>query len=240
MSYIRMSYIRMSVESVAITYVLCYDFGMRYSQLLHIVGEEPLFETSSLTTRDTSPYQAQRRLADWTRAGKVVPLRRGLYALPKPLRKFDPHPFVVANQLASNSYVSLEMALRYYNLIPEHVAVITSVTTGRSGRRDNEFGRFLYRHIQPRYFFGMERRLITDQQYALIAYPEKALLDLIYLRKGGDTPEFIQSLRLQNLEQIDLDRLRAFVERFDKPKIYRAAVLIRELADAEMQEYELL
>ncbi len=213
---------------------------MRYSQLLHIMGDEPLFETSLLAEQEASPYRAQRRLVDWAKNGKVVPLRRGLYALPKSQRKFDPHPFVVANRLTSNSYVSLEMALRYYNMIPEHVAVITSVTTGRPGEWMNEFGRFLYRHIHPRYFFGMERRLITGWQYADIAYPEKALLDLVYLRKGGDAPEFIQSLRLQNLEQLDMDRLQTFIERFDKPKIYRAAALIRELAEAEMREYELL
>ena len=213
---------------------------MRYSQLLHIVGGEPLFETSLLAAREASPYQAQRRLADWTKAGKVVPLRRGLYALPKTQRLFDPHPFQVANRLAANSYVSLEMALRYYNLIPEHVAVITSVTTGRPREWRNEFGRFFYRHIHPRYFFGMERRLITGRQYATIACPEKALLDLIYLRKGGDTPEFIQSLRLQNLEQLDFERMQAFVERFDKPKIYRVGTLIQDLAEAEMREFELL
>ena len=213
---------------------------MRYSQLLNIVDEEPLFETSLLAEQETSPYQAQRRLVDWTKTGKVVPLRRGLYALPKSQRKFDPHPFVVANRLASNSYVSLEMALRYYNLIPEHVAVITSVTTGRPGAWENEFGRFLYRHIHPRRFFGMTRQWVAEGQKALIAHPEKALLDLIYLRKGGDDPAFIQSLRLQNLEALDMERLHAFAVRFDKPKIYRAVVLIQEMTEAEMREYEWL
>jgi len=211
---------------------------MRYSQLLHMLGEEPLFETSLLAEKEASSYRAQRRLVDWAKTGKVVPLRRGLYALPKSQRQVDPHPFVVANRLVPSSYISLEMALRYYNLIPEHVAVITSVTTGRPGEWANEFGRFLYRHIHSRYFFGMERRLITEGQYAVIATPEKALLDLLYLRKGGDAPGFIQSLRLQNLEQLDLARLQALAERFDKPKIYRAAAVIRKLAEAEMREFE--
>ena len=213
---------------------------MRYSQLLQIVQEEPLFETSLLTVGNVSPYQAQRRLADWSKAGKVVPLRRGLYALPKAKRPFEPHPFQVANRLVVGSYVSLEMALRYYSLIPEHVAVVTSVTTGRPRECENEFGRFLFRHLHPRCFFGMEYRLITDRQYAYVAYPEKALLDLIYLRKGGDSPDFIQSLRLQNLEQLDLDRLQQFTNRLNKPKLYRATAVIKRLAETEMMEYELL
>lgn len=50
-------------------------------------------------------------------------MRRDLYALPDR----NPHPFVVANRLVSGSYVSLQMALAYYHLIPEHTAVVTSV-----------------------------------------------------------------------------------------------------------------
>jgi len=213
---------------------------MRYSQLLHIVGEAPLFETPLLAAGNQSPYQVQRRLVDWSKAGKVVPLRRGLYALPKTKRKLEPHPFVIANRLAAGSYVSLEMALRYYSLIPEHVAVITSVATGRPRDWKNEFGRFYYRHVHPRYFFGMEYRLVAEEQYAFVAYPEKALLDLIYLRKGGDSPVFIQALRLQNLDQLDLERLQHFASRFNKPKLIRAAAEISHLAKTEMREYELL
>ncbi len=213
---------------------------MRYSQLLDIVGEEPVFETPLLTTGNVSPYQTQRRLTDWSKAGKVKSLRRGLYVLPKGVRAIEPHPFVIANKLVAGSYISLEMALSHYSLIPEYVAIITNVTTGRPGEWGNEFGRFLYRHIHPRYFFGMEYRLLTNNQYAYVAYPEKALLDYLYLRKGGDSSNFIQSLRLQNLEQLDLDRLWQLANRFNKPKLYRAATIIAQLTEIEATEYETL
>ena len=211
---------------------------MRYSQLLNIVDEEPLFETSLLIAGPISTQQVYRQLTDWSKAGKVMPLRRGLYALPKTLRTTEPHPFVIANRLVSGSYISLEMALRYYSLIPEHVVAITSVTTGRPGRWENEFGRFLYRHLDPRYFFGVEYRQIINEQYAYIAYPEKALLDLLYLRTGGDSSAFIDSLRLQNLEQLDLDRLEQFAKHFNKPKLYRAVAVITQKVTEEADEYE--
>jgi len=211
---------------------------MRYTQLLDIVGAEPLFETSLLTAGNESPQRVQRRLSDWSRAGKIAPLRRGLYILPKSVRTIDPHPFAVANRMVAGSYVSLEMGLSYYSLIPEHVAVITNVTTQRPGKWENEFGRFSYRHLHPRYFFGMEYRLIWQGQYAYVAYPEKALLDFIYLRPGGDSPLFIESLRLQHLEQLDIGRLYQFAERFNKPKLWRAAQVIDSLAQVEAEEYE--
>jgi predicted transcriptional regulator of viral defense system len=225
---------------VAFTYVLCDNISMRYSQVLNTLGNEVLFSSSLLVVGTASPYQVQRRLTDWSKAGKIVPLRRGLYVLPKTKRKYEPHPFQIANRLEAGSYVSLEMALRYYNLIPEHVAVISSLTTGRPREWKNEFGRFIYRHIKPQYFFGMEYRLIVEGQYAYVAYPEKALLDLIYLRKGGDSPQFIQSLRLQNLEELNLTRLQELANRFNKPKLQRAAAVIKELALQEIGEYELL
>jgi predicted transcriptional regulator of viral defense system len=214
--------------------------SMRYSQMLETLGNEVLFSSYLLVVGNNSQYKVQRRLTDWSRAGKIVPLRRGLYTLPSKKRSFEPHPFLVANRLVAGSYVSLEIALRYYNLIPEYVAVITSLTTGRPGEWGNEFGRFTYRHIHPRYFFGIQYHLIVEEQYAYIAYPEKALLDLIYLRKRGDSPEFIHSLRLQNLEVLDLERLQEFADRFDKPKLQRASAVIKELARQEKAEYESL
>jgi predicted transcriptional regulator of viral defense system len=213
---------------------------MRYSRLVEIITNDPVFETSLLAAGDISLYQAQRRLTDWSKAGKVNQLRRGLFVLPKSTRANEPHPFMIANRLVRGSYISLEMALSYYNLIPESVDVITSVTTGRPSEWENEFGRFQYRHIHSRYFFGMEYRLIAKDQYAYIAYPEKALLDFIYLRKGGDSADFIRSLRLQNLEQINLERLQQFTNRFNKPKLHRAAGIVDQLAKLEASEYELL
>lgn len=209
---------------------------MRWQQLQHIVQDQPLFETSLLLTGDLTRHQAQRQLSDWTRAEKIIQLRRGLYALPQQ----NPHPFVVANHLVPGSYVSLHMALAYYHLIPEHVAVVTSVTTQRPGKYENRFGRFSYRHISPSLFFGIEYRLLADDEYAYVAMPEKALLDLIHYRLQGDSMAYIDSLRLQNLEILDIDRLHRFAERAGKPKLKRAASVIEAIVRRESEAYETL
>jgi predicted transcriptional regulator of viral defense system len=209
---------------------------MRWQQLQHIIQDQPLFESSLLLTGDVTRHQAQRQLSDWTRAEKVIQLRRGLYALPQR----NPHPFVVANHLVPGSYVSLHMALAYYHLIPEHVAVVTSVTTKRPGKYENKFGRFSYRHISPPLFFGIEYRLLVDDEYAFVAMPEKALLDLIHFRPQGDSIAYIESLRLQNLEILDLERLHHFAEHAGKPKLKRAVNVIEVIVRREMEAYEML
>ena len=209
---------------------------MRWQEFRNIVQDEPLIETALLLTGGVTRQQAQRQLTDWANAGKIIQLRRGLYTLPQK----NPHPFVVANHLVTGSYVSLQMALAYHHLIPEHVAVVTSVTTGRPVSYQNKFGRFSYRHIQPALFFGMEHRLLVDDEYAFVATPEKALLDLIHLRPGGDSRAYIESLRLQNLEILDLERLLDFAERTGKPKLMRAADIIATLVQQELSAYETL
>jgi predicted transcriptional regulator of viral defense system len=207
---------------------------MRWQQLQHIIQDEPLFETSLLLTGDVTNHQAQRQLSDWAKAQKVIQLRRGIYTLPHQ----NPHPFVVANHLVPGSYVSLQMALAYYHLIPEHVAVVTSVTTQRPSKYENKFGRFSYRHIHTSLFYGIEYRLLVDGEYAYVAMPEKALLDLIHFRPQGDSREYIESLRLQNLEFLDLERLHHLAEHAGKPKLKRAANIIETITQREVEEYK--
>lgn len=43
--------------------------------------------------------------------------------------------------------ICLEWALSFYNIIPERVAVVTSVTTGANKQYETPIGTFLYRHL---------------------------------------------------------------------------------------------
>lgn len=210
---------------------------MFFQHVLPNLAKLPLFESGHLYAGATSPHQVQRQLADWVRAGKVVQLRRGLYTVAASYQEEPPHSYVIANHLVRASYISLQLALSHYALIPEHVAVVTSVTTGRPGTWHNAYGHFSYQHIQPALFFGFVYRQITATQWAYMATPEKALLDLIYLTPAADTEEYIRALRLQNLDQLDTARLAAYVARINKPKLGRALVHILQMVAEEQEEY---
>ena len=186
---------------------------MHFQQVAAQLTNVPLFETELLYAGADNPQQVQRQLANWKRAGKVVQLRRGLYTLGTPYQSERPHSYVIANHLVQGSYVSLHIALSHYGLIPEHVAVVTSVTTGRPGTWRNPYGHFRFQHIQPALFFGFQYRRVTHTQWAYMATPEKALLDLIYLTPDADSEGYIRALRLQNLDQIDSERLTNYVDR---------------------------
>ncbi len=187
-----------------------------------------------------SAPQAQRQLSDWTRAGKLMQLRRGVYTFPLFPRGEKPHRFRIANLMVRPSYVSLQTALSYYELIPEHVAAVTCVTTGRPQTLVNPFGRFIYRHIQTRFFYGFHYWSISHQQNGFLATPEKALLDLIYLTPNGDDEAYLRSLRLQNLDTLNTERLRQLVEDAKMPKLARALKHLLMLVEEETSSYTVL
>jgi len=198
----------------------------------------PVFESGHLYAGADNPQQVQRQLADWVRAGKVIQLRRGFYTLAQPHKSERPHSYVIANHMVKASYTSLHTVLSHYDLIPEHVAVVTSVTTSRPGTWQNLYGHFSYQHIQSHLFFGFEYRQVTKMQWAYMATPEKALLDLIYLTPGADNEGYIRELRLQNLDQLDIKRLTAYVERINKPKLKRTLPLILQTIEEELTNYK--
>jgi predicted transcriptional regulator of viral defense system len=212
---------------------------MKYETLLSIVGDAPVFESGLLLAGTDSPGYVRRQLSGWVNSGKLWQLRRGLYAVAPPYQKRKPHPFLVANRLVAGSYVSLHSALAHYGLIPEYVPVTTSVTTSRPQEREAPLGVFAYRHIQTEFFWGYRRVRVADGQHAAVAQPEKALLDLIYLQPGGDEPAYLRTLRLQNLDQVRIDTLQRFVDRFDKPKLRRASATLAEII-AEDEGYVVL
>jgi hypothetical protein len=194
---------------------------MKFGSLLATVGDQPVFETGFLLAGDVDPADIRRQLSRWVTSGHLVQLRRGLYALAPPYRKTEPHPFLVANRLVRGSYVSFQSALAHHGLIPEHVPVITSVTTGRPQHRENPFGSFEFHHCPPDRLTGYRVEKLGGGQEALVATPAKALADLIHLVPGADSRAYLSELRLTNLEKLDpAELLQPTVS--DRPKIRRA------------------
>ena len=212
---------------------------MKYTELVDIVGDEPVFDTGLLLAGDANPREIRRQLSRWRQAGKIIQLRRGLYCLAPPFQKVNPHPFLVANRLIPASYISLQSALAYYGMIPEHVPVTTSVTTARPAHWETPLGIFDFRRIQVDFFDGFRYGDLGEKQQAFVATPEKALLDLIYLEPRGESLDYLVELRLGNLNRLDWQLLEHLTRKIAKPKLMRAVSAIRDLAGEE-GEFETL
>ncbi len=198
---------------------------MEFEDLIKQVGKLPVVDTEILLAGISKPESIKVQISRWQKSGKLIQLRRGLYLLAEPYRKINIYELYLASILTKPSYISLEKALEYHGMIPESVPIYTSVTTKRPGRFETPIGIFDYRHIHVSYFWGYEP-VTVNQQTAFMATPEKALLDLFYLKVSTASMDYLEELRLQNLEQVSLKRLLDSAKRFGKKKVMNAAQMI--------------
>ncbi len=212
---------------------------MKWEDFIQIVGKYPVVETKLLLTGFPNPSSLQVHIGRWEKSGKLIKIKRGVYLLADPYRRIELWEPYLASLLKMPSYLSLEKAMDFHGCIPEGVPGYTAVTTKRQATFPSPMGTFSYRHIDPSLFWGYEGHTMRGQT-ALIASPEKALLDLVYLYRRKLPRGYIRELRLQNVEKFDLDRLLEYAERFEKPRIVKAADSIREhLEEVASAEKEL-
>ena len=210
---------------------------MKFMELLEIVADEPVFETGFLRSGRAPEPGLEAQLSRWCAAGKLLRLRRGLFALAPPYRKAIPHPFLVANRLSPGSYVSGLSALAFANAIPEYVPEVTSCGPARPHVRETPLGRFSFRYVKPELRTGYRLVGLVDGQSAFVARPEKAFLDLAHLQPGGDAPAWIDELRL-DFQALSSTRLRAAAAATGSPKLVRAAAHVIRRASDPASAYE--
>lgn len=133
----------------------------------------------------------------YTKRGITVRMKNGLYAF----SGVTIPEFYIANRLCEPSYISLEAALSFHRLIPETVFTLTSITT-RLPRERSVLGKtYRYHQIQPHAFTGYKPITLGDFT-ALVADPEKALVDYYYLvARGLRKPLDTERLRIDDLKK---------------------------------------
>lgn len=208
---------------------------MEFNSFLQNYQHLPVLDSKVLFIGEKSPALLQVQLSRWVRAGHIIQLRRGLYIFAPHFQKVACPQYYLAAILQSPSYISMEKALGYHGLIPEAVFPVTSVTTKRPGTYETVLGRFEYSHVQARHFWGYVA-VGHQGQAGFMAYPEKALLDLVYLRSPRLSSGYLDELRLQNLEKIDPVRLLEYGRRFNKPGMLRAAETMAQYVASRAKE----
>ena len=110
-----------------------------------------------------------------TKVGYFVRIKKGIYS-PTNLR---PSPLEIANLIYKPSYISLELALSYYHIIPETIYSITSITTNHSKECKVLNQIYSYHRLSKKLYCGYEFNRIGNKKI-LIATKEKAFLDYLY------------------------------------------------------------
>lgn len=203
---------------------------MKYSEFKGRIQNFPVFSSSQLTAFSDNEKVLRNQISGWKKKGFLLELRKGLYVLNNSDRRIFPSRHYLANQIYSPSYVSTEYALGFYDIIPERVADVTSVTTRKTARFENLFGMFLYQHIGITCFKGFIERKDENGLSFMIASPEKAIVDFIYLNLAmfkNDRPEiFESSYRFQNLDQLNIEYVRSLASLFHSNKLLQVVEML--------------
>jgi len=164
-----------------------------------------------------SDYRYPRnKISKLLAANELISLKRGLYVLADHYKT----PLVkeaAANLLYGPSYISTDYALSYYGLIPERAYNITSVTTSRRKVYHTPIGVFIYQQLKSKYYaLGYEIHQKEGVKF-LLATPEKALCDKLYLlppeKNTAEFKELIyEDLRIspENIKALQIARLKEY------------------------------
>ena len=191
-------------STIKMAYLLFREFEQAF------VGQ-PVITQSEMLLR--FPVMSRRTLASWIAKGQVQRIRNGFYRLAT--RAIDTHErYLIANACCSPSYVSVRAALGFYGFIPEGVFHVESVTTGPTQRFQFANTWYSYRRVKPSFFFGY-RFAEHKGQHALMASPEKTLLDVLYLHPEVDTEVDFESWRFDQsgiLDAINMERVQEYLQ----------------------------
>jgi predicted transcriptional regulator of viral defense system len=170
-----------------------------------------------------------RRLAA---SGLVTAVRKGLWSIRTPA---DPFALAAYVTLPHLSYISLQTALFQRGMISQIPTMIYLVSLGRSGRVATSVGTYSVHHVQPEIFGGFETVEAPEGSRINLAFPEKALIDFLYLSSTRDRlfaslpeldlpPGFRRATAREWIRRIPHPRRRTLVERrlaelLDSPRI---------------------
>ncbi|NPV02054.1 MAG: hypothetical protein HPY53_11800 [Brevinematales bacterium] len=157
-----------------------------------------------------SVYKHPRKaLSDYLKKGRITRIKKGIY-IQKNRNVSLYSREILANMIYGPSYVSFEYALNYWGLIPEGVMEIASATTGKNKLFSTPVGNFRYYHFPNEYYsIGYQHIDIDDQRGFLIASPEKALCDRLFIEKDIFTSVALEEYLFQNL-RVDQSEMNKF------------------------------
>lgn len=137
----------------------------------------------------------KNNLGRWVNKGYLIRLRNGYYTFTEHTIIPDIQLFL-SNRIYRPSYISLHTALAFYGMIPESISQITGISTLKTASFHNDTGIFTYKSIKPGLFWGYEQLAFQGEKTILMATPEKAVVDLLYVYPFYNNEHELIALRL--------------------------------------------
>jgi len=173
---------------------------------LQQLGQPVLRTNDASACLKIQPRYASKVLSRLEASGQLIRIGWGLWVFPD---KVDPLSLPTYLTAPSPSYISLQSALYYHGMISQLPVTIYAVSLARTRRLSTPLGTVSIHHLQPNFFFGFEQ-----YQGISMATPEKALLDILYLRPAKSRL-FCALPELEFPAQFQIQKAKDMIQRID-------------------------
>lgn len=204
----------------------------------HVVTSENIHDNAKSLWNET---QVKNIITKLTTDGWLIRLKRGLYAISDLSNRgfLSLSPYIVANLLVRQSYVSFESALSYYGMFDQLTDKVISISQTRYKTVQLNATEYSFVNVQEKWFFG-SREVVIDTQNVRIATAEKALIDMIQFHKSKYSVDMvIEKLRLHQ-DNIDREKLDEYLSKMSTSTIKIFGFLYDLLGIVSSHLYELI
>jgi predicted transcriptional regulator of viral defense system len=159
--------------------------------------------------------QAKNLVTLLAKNGWLIRIKRGLYAISdfSSRGSLSLSPYVTANLLVSESYVSFESALQQYGMFDQLTGKTISVSLIQYKSVQLSGTEYSFVKTKSEYYFGWQE-VQAGSQTARIATPEKALVDMVNFHKSQYAIDLVIEKLLDYKTELDFTRLTDYLGKF--------------------------
>lgn len=152
--------------------------------------------------------------------GWLIRIKRGLYAISDfSSRGFlSLSPYIVANLLVQNSYVSFESALSYYGMFDQLTDKVISISKNRYKTVQLGNTQYSFVHVKNQFYFGWTEATI-DNKIVRIATAEKALIDIIHFHRSKYAIDVVIEKLQEHRDGLNIEKLCGYVSNMSTTSI---------------------
>jgi predicted transcriptional regulator of viral defense system len=190
---------------------------MRFIDLKIKFKDDPILDLRNIL--NIFGHIDRRRLYEWQKKGYIKKITNNYYFF-SDTNINDITLKIIANKIYHPSYIGLELALSYYNLIPEAVFQITGISTKKTKTFNTNIAQFSYKSIHKRLFWGYN---LKDNFF--VSDPEKTILDYFYLNPHLNNTSAFYELRLNKNQfktLINYKRLKKYLKLFSNNHLHQS------------------
>ncbi len=182
--------------------------------------KRPIFTSAELSAISGKSLSATiQALNHLQEQGVVLKIYRGVWTevLSRPISPYSVIPFLFPGQ---RTYLSFISALHLHGIIEQIPQITTLASTGRTKTITTEIGTFSVHQIAPSFFDGFD--WYKDQGDFLIAEPEKALVDCLYLA-GYKKRQYAHFPELHFPKTFSFKKAKEWINKIPNPKVRSSA-----------------